>query len=134
MKNNLISQGLASLASEKIDVIKTRSRKLMLRHPVRILTLMLISIVISALCCFTILRQPKLPAQDTSLQIPVSKGEAQGAMDILGRLGVVMSLQAELKTLSGKDSLSASDSIHLENLLSRLRQLQNQRPYEKDKP
>lgn len=91
-----------------------------LKYPRGILSGMFALIIISAVCCFTVLRTASTTPPGYFSKMPsIYRGEkVQGNSP--SKLQILMSLRAELQGLETKDSLSRKDSLRIEKLLSQL--------------
>ena len=90
------------------------------KYPRGILTAMFLAVIISAICCFTVLRTPGESPPNYFSKLPSISGQAKAQDNIPAKLQIIMSLRAELQGLEGKDSLSRNDSLRIEKLLSQL--------------
>ena len=120
MKNLLPKANSAAFAQRTAARMAEFFRLLTLKYPRGILTAMFLLIIISAVCCFTVLRTASTSPPGYFSKMPsIYKGE-KAQRNSPSKLQILMSLQAELQGLEGKDSLSGKDSLRIEKLLSQL--------------
>jgi len=97
-------------------------------HSKFIFWMMVINIALSAILSFTVFRHPDdapRKKQPVKILAPVSDGFSQ-AMQATQALSEMLHLKKAIDSLSGKQQLTAQDSVTLEKALDRFQQLNKQ--------
>jgi hypothetical protein len=135
MKNPQFFAVLQSSFAPWTSALRTRIRHGLTEHPNRIFSLMVFLLLSSSLLCF-FLRKAVLPTEKTAGLTNVTVIGGMGEIShAAGNLAATLEMQAELNGLLSKKVLSAQDSLHIGQMMNRIKKLQtNITHHEKNQP
>lgn len=116
----------SSTIQQKLRQVQSSVRIFLERHPLHLLTLMLICLLCSGILAFTIMRKNTSHSLPSFPNVPTS-GALNGLPNVMGTydaLQKVTAIQDTIAAIIAKEKLNSSDSIRLTAALKRFEQLQ----------